>query len=70
MSTLESLLNQAKDLSESDQELLLRELRRWRFDQVLRRLEKKTEQPPPVTDEELDALVHETRREVLRARGL
>lgn len=67
---MRSLLSQAKGLPEPDQERLLRELRRRRFDQVLNRIEQAPEQPMSVTDEELDALAHGARREVLRARGL
>lgn len=70
MPTVESILDQADQLSEAERERLLRALRRKRFDEVLRRLEQGPEPTAPVSDEELDRLVHEARREVLSARGL
>lgn len=68
--TVESILDQADLLSEAERERLLRALRRKRFDEVLRRIEKGPEPAMPVSEEELERLVHEARREVLRARGL
>lgn len=70
MPTIENILEQVQLLSEPDQEQLLRELRRRRFDHVFRRIEEGPEPPMPVSDEELDRIVHEARRGVLRARGL
>jgi len=70
MPTVDSILEQADLLSEVEREHLLRALRRKRFDEILRRIEQG---PPPVmavSDEELDRIVHEARREVLRGRGL
>ncbi|MCC6360333.1 MAG: hypothetical protein IT450_16455 [Phycisphaerales bacterium] len=70
MPTVESILEQADQLPEPERERLLRALRRRRFDEILRRIERKPAPALPVSEEELDRLVHEARREVLRARGL
>jgi len=69
MPTVESILEQADLLSEAERERLLRALRRKRFDEILRRIERGPEPEMPLDEKELDRLVHETRREVLRARG-
>ncbi len=45
-------------------------LGRARLIQALREIEARPEGPRPVSDEELDRLVHQARREILRARGL
>jgi hypothetical protein len=63
-------MEQFEQLTEPERERLVRTLRRRRFDEVLQRIESGSAPPLPVTEEELDRLVHEARREVLRARGL
>ncbi len=70
MPTVESILEQADRISEPERERLLRALRRRRFDEILRQIESRPASDLPVSEEELDRLVHEARREVLRARGL
>lgn len=70
MPTVESILEQAAQLNEADRERLVRILRRRRFDEVLARIEHSSSDVLSVGDDELDRLVHEARREVLRARGL
>jgi hypothetical protein len=70
MPTVESILEQVDRLTEAERERLLRALRRRRFDEILRRIESRPTSDLPVSEQELDRLVHEARREVLRARGL
>jgi len=69
---VESMLDLFRRLSDEDQRRLLRELTRARLAETARRITEGTPPAPvmPVTDEELSRLVHEARREVLRARGL
>lgn len=70
MPTVESILEQAAQLNEADRERLVRLLRRRRFDEVLSKIEHNDSGALPIGDDELDRLVHEARREVLRARGI
>ncbi len=70
MQTVESILDQFRNLSEEDQRRLVREITRTRLLATARRIADGREPMPPVGDEELNQLVHEARREVLRARGL
>ena len=70
MSAIESLVEQFKRLSDDDQKELMRELARARLGATARRIADGPEPPMPVSDEELNEIVHEARREVLRARGL
>lgn len=70
MPTVESILEQAAQLNEADRERLVRLLRRRRFDEVLSQIEHNGSESLPVGDDELGRLVHEARREVLRARGI
>lgn len=70
MSAVESIVEQFKRLSDNDQKQLMRELARARLSATARRIAASPEPRMPVSDEELNQLVHEARREVLRARGL
>jgi hypothetical protein len=70
MATLKTLLTDARSLPLEDRQRLVRELARANLIDLLRSIEADPVDPLPVSDQELQLLVHEARRKVLRARGL
>lgn len=70
MSNAESILEQFQHLSDEEQDRVVRALTRRRLSAAMRRIADRPEQPLPLSDEEINAVVHEARREMLRARGL
>ena len=68
--SIESILHEFRSFSDADQRRLLKELTGARLAETARRIAANPQGPAPVADEELNRLVHEARREVLRARGL
>lgn len=71
MSRADEILRQAVELPADQQCWLIRELARSAFRQTMTRSIAETpETPLPLSDADLDGLIHEVRRETLRARGL
>jgi len=68
--SVESIVQEFRSLSDSDQHRLLKELMRARLIETARRIAANPQHPLPLDDDDLNRLVHEARREVLRARGL
>jgi hypothetical protein len=68
--SVEAILQEFRLLSDGDQRRLLKELTRARLAETARRIAESPQPLPRIDDEELSRLVHEARREVLRARGL
>jgi hypothetical protein len=70
MTAVDEILAKARELPPEDQERIVRELTRDRLIRRLQATEAKSTDQLPISDEELNQLVHEARREVLRAHGL
>jgi len=70
MLTVKSILDQVRLLSEEDQDRLAREFACKRLADVMGKIAARPQSPLPLSDEEINDLVHEGRAEVLRARGL
>ena len=69
MATIEGILDDTRRLSLADQRRLLRELARWVFQSTMTDLGARQMATLPLTDDEIDQVVHEARSETLRARG-
>ncbi|QDV89535.1 hypothetical protein RAS2_06050 [Phycisphaerae bacterium RAS2] len=65
--SVEEILQQAKSLSPDDQSRLVSELARAVLARRLRQTTQSASRPLPVTDQELNRLIHEARGEVIRA---
>jgi hypothetical protein len=70
MANLNDCLSQARQLSPGDQERLVAELSRSVVARHMADLAQGPAAPIPLNDEEIEQLVHEARRETLRASGL
>lgn len=70
MLTVKGILEQVRLLSEEDQDRLARELACERLADVMGSIAARPQSPLPLSDDEINDLVHEARAEVLRARGL
>lgn len=70
VATLETVLSEARSLSRGDRRELMRELARLDLIELCKDIEANPVDPLPISDEELDEIVHEARGEMLRARGL
>lgn len=69
MPTVETIVEQFELLSDEDQERVMRELTRRRLSEVMRKIAARSDTPLPLSDEEINEIVHEARGEMLRARG-
>lgn len=70
MSAVDEIISKVRALPLEDQTLIVRELSRDLLIRRLRDIEAGPEEPLPVSDEELDQIVHEARREIQRARSI
>lgn len=70
MSTVNDIIGQIEQLSPEDQDLLWNEISHKFLARKFRERGNQPEKPLPISDVELDQIVHEARQEVLRARGL
>ena len=70
MSTVDVIMSEIQQLSAEEQSRLFRELSRELLAKRFRERAEKGDAPLPISDLELDQIVHEARREMLRARGL
>lgn len=68
--SVEELMEQAEALSPADQSRFAAELARKVLQKRLAEIVSQPDAPLPLTDGEIDQLVHEARRETLRASGL
>lgn len=68
MSTVDEIISKVRSLPLEDQNRIVSELSQDLLIHKLRAIETNPVDPPPVSDDELDRLVHEARGEVQRAR--
>lgn len=69
MSTIDQILTEISGLSEEDQETLVRRLNRTVLAKRFFDRGHGSDAPLPVSDQELDRIVHEARSEALREHG-
>lgn len=70
MASVEEIVRQADELSPDDQTRLVRELARTMLKRHMAEAAANPISPLPIAEDEINRIVHETRRETLRARGL
>ncbi len=70
MPTVESILNDVRQLSAEDWQRLMKALTLVDVRETMHRIASQPEKPLPIGEQELDEIVHEARDEMLRARGL
>jgi len=70
MSTVDQIMSEIERLSPEDQSKLFSRLSREVLAKRFRERANRGDSPLPVSDTELDQIVHEARREVLRAHDL
>ena len=70
MSRVDEIVGEVKRLAPADQIRLMRELAGIVLSERLAQVGKGAAVPLPLTDDEIDQLVHGARREALRASGL
>ena len=70
MSTVDAIMSEIHQLSAEEQARLLRELSREILAKRFRERAERSNGPLPFSDAELDQIVHEARRETLRAHDL
>ena len=70
MSTVEAIISEIAQLPAAEQSRLLHELGRSILAQRFRERAEREDVPLPISDVELNEIVHEARRETLRAHGL
>lgn len=70
MSSVDQIMSEIEQLSPEDQSRLFRELSSEVLAKRFRERASKGGFPLPVSETELDQIVHEARRETLRAHGL
>lgn len=68
--SVEDVMEQVNSLSQDDQAQLAAELARKVLKRKLSEIGSLPDTPLPLTDVEIDQIVHEARRETLRARGI
>lgn len=70
MSTVDQIMTEIERLPAEEQSELLRQITRKILAKKFEARADQADTPLPVTDAELDQIVHEARRETLRAHGL
>jgi hypothetical protein len=70
MSAVESILEQVGRLTPDERQLLMKQLALSDLRETMKRIGSRPEEPLPLSDQEIDELVHASRGEMLRARGL
>ena len=70
MSSVNEILDQVQQLEPAERARLVRELARAALAGKLARVAGRPDMPGALSDEEIDRIVHDARRETLRASGL